>query len=353
MSLTDSQPESPLPDMLEPPPRRLKAVLFLLRSSRWIQGGLLVIFLIFALLGPSYLGTYGLTLAFTLFNYMTLAQSWNLVGGYGGQFSLGHSLFVGVGSYTVAVLIIHTNIPLYLAIPLSGLMAACIALVAALLLMRLREAYFSIGSLGLTMAGLTWMINWPYTGQASGLNLPPTVTLDYSTLYYLSLVLLIMTVTCIALLVRSPFGLRLMAIRDDEDAAAELGVYSFPVKLTAFAISAFFIGVVGALIALNSLNIEPNSAFSMDWVTTMIIITVIGGISTLTGPLIGAIVIFALQQLLQGYENLSALLIGLLLILIIRLVPDGIWTTLRIGILRLVEIMLKQRSTRQQKKNVG
>jgi branched-chain amino acid transport system permease protein len=309
---------------------------------------MLIILLIVAAMGPGYLSMYELTLAFTLFNYITLAQSWNLLGGYGGQFSLGHSLFVGVGSYTIAVLLLHSSIPLYLTIPLSGVVASFLAIIAALLLMRLRNVYFSIGSLGITIAGLTWMINWSYTGATSGLEIPPASTLAYSTLYYLSLGLLVLTMVSIVLLVRSSFGLRLMAIRDDEDAAAELGVHSFPVKLIAFAISAFFAGVAGALIALNALSIEPNSAFSINWVTTMIIITVIGGISTSVGPLIGAVVIFTLQQTLQGYQNLSALLTGILLILIIRLAPEGIWKTLIYGFRWLADIILKWRSTSQQ-----
>ncbi len=301
------------------------------RVWHWARWGLLAVVLLLAFLGPSYLGTYNLTLAFVLFNYITLAESWNLVGGYGGQFSLGHSLFVGAGAYTASVLLLHTGLPLYLTLLLSGCLASVLAALAALLLMRLREAYFSIGSLGLTMAALTWMINWSYTGQTSGLNLPPTATLSYTTLYYLSLTLLVLTLVSIALLVRSSFGLRLMAIRDDEEAAAELGVNSFPVKLAAFAISAFFIGIAGVLIALNSLSITPGAAFDMNWAITMIIITVIGGIATSTGPLIGAVVIFTLQQALQGYANLSTLLTGILLIVIIRLMPGGIWATLLKG----------------------
>jgi branched-chain amino acid transport system permease protein len=331
--LSNRQLEPPVPKKVEQPVKhtQLERALALQHAWRWIKWALLALVLLFALLGPNYLGQYNLTLAFALFNYITLAQSWNLVGGYGGQFSLGHSLFVGVGSYTVSVLLLHTILPLYLTIFLSGCLAALIAAVAALLLMRLREAYFSIGSLGLTMASLTWMINWPYTGQTSGLNIPPSGTLDYATLYYLSLGLLVLTMVCIALLVRSSFGLRLMAIRDDAEAAAELGVNSFPVKIATFAISAFFIGIAGALIAVNNLSVEPNSMFSMDWVTTMIIITVIGGIATSTGPLIGAVVFFTLQQALQGYQNVSTLLTGVLLIIIIRLMPEGIWITLLKG----------------------
>ncbi len=134
-----------------------------------------------------------------------------------------------------------------------------------------------------------------------------------------------------------------MAIRDDAEAAAELGVNSFPVKLATFAISAFFIGIAGALIALNNLSVEPNSMFSMDWVTTMIIITVIGGIATSTGPLIGAVVFFTLQQALQGYQNVSTLLIGVLLIIIIRLMPEGIWITLLKGFRWLTQDLINRR----------
>ena len=346
MTLSDQRSELTSSEAVEQPANRswFEQIPILKRFGRWILAGILGILLILALLGPTYLSVFDLTLAFTLFNYMTLAQAWNLVGGYGGQFSLGHSLFVGVGSYTVAMLLLHSTIPLYLALLLSGCAATCIATAAAVVLMRLREVYFSVGSLSLTMAGLTWMINWSYTGASSGLNLPPSATLDYSTLYYLSLALLVATIICIVLLVRSPFGLRLMAIRDDQEAAAELGVNSFPVKLITFAISAFFVGIVGALIALNNISIDPDSAFNLNWVISMIIITIIGGISTTTGPLIGAVVIFTLQQALQGYENLSALLTGILLILIIRLAPDGIWRAILNGLQRLTEISLKRRS---------
>lgn len=353
MTLSERQPEPISPETARQPSKRnwLEKGPFLRRFRRWIAAGLLVILLILALLGPTYLSVFELTLAFTLFNYMTLAQSWNLVGGYGGQFSLGHSLFVGAGSYTLAVLLLHSTIPLYLTLLLSGCVATCIAIVAALLLMRLREAYFAIGSLGLAMAALTWMINWSYTGATSGLSLPPTASLDYTTLYYLSLFLLVATIVCIVLILRSPFGLRLMAIRDDQEAAAELGVNSFPVKLITFAISAFFIGVAGALIAMNNLSIEPYSAFSLSWVTTMIIITVIGGISTRMGPLIGAVVFFTLQQALQGYQNLSTLLIGVLLIIIIRLAPGGIWRTLVNGFQWLADVSLKRSPASQQSFN--
>jgi branched-chain amino acid transport system permease protein len=134
-----------------------------------------------------------------------------------------------------------------------------------------------------------------------------------------------------------------MAVRDDEDAAAELGVNSFLVKMTAFTVSAFFVGLAGALIALQNVSIEPNSAFSLDWTVNMIIMSVLGGLATTTGPLIGAVVIFTLQQQLQGYGSWSTLAIGLLLIVVIRLAPEGIWVLLRQGTQRLVQMTITRR----------
>jgi branched-chain amino acid transport system permease protein len=316
-----------------------KAAAFVQRHRWWFGGSMLGIVLVLLAAGPSYLSLYNLALAFTLFDLMALALSWNLIGGYGGQFSIGHALFVGTGSYTVAVLLLHTGIPLFLAVLLSGIMAAFLAFLSALLLLRLRNAYFTVGSLGLAQAVLSWMINWSFTGQTQELSLPQSATLDYSTLYYASLALLVLTVAILVLLIRSPFGLRLMAVRDDEEAAIELGVNSFSVKMIAFMVSAFFVGIAGALIALQNFSLEPYSAFNTSWAINMIVMTIIGGISTTVGPLIGAVVIFALQQQFQS-NSWSSLVIGILLIIMIRIAPEGIWVLFRKGVRQLAQITI-------------
>ena len=316
-----------------------QAAVFVQRHRWWFGGSMLGIVLVLLAAGPSYLSLYNLALAFTLFDLMALALSWNLIGGYGGQFSIGHALFVGTGSYTVAVLLLHTGIPLLLAVLLSGIMAAFLAFLSALLLLRLRNAYFTVGSLGLAQAVLSWMINWSFTGQTQELSLPQSATLDYSTLYYASLALLVLTVAILVLLIRSPFGLRLMAVRDDEEAAIELGVNSFSVKMIAFMVSAFFVGIAGALIALQNFSLEPYSAFNTSWAINMIVMTIIGGISTTVGPLIGAVVIFALQQQFQS-NSWSSLVIGILLIIMIRIAPEGIWVLFRKGVRHLAQITI-------------
>jgi branched-chain amino acid transport system permease protein len=276
------------------------------------------------LVGPVFVGDYGLTLGFTLCIYASMATAWNLIGGYGGQFSLGHGLFVGAGAYTVGVLLVHTQLPVAVSTVLGGLAAAVLAALAGLPLLRLRAAYFSVGSLGVALAGLSWMINWRYTGATGGLYLPTDAIPDALHLYYLALGLLVVTLATVALLVRSRFGLRLMAVRDDEDAAAELGVNGFTVKLVAFTISAFFTGLAGALVALQKLSLEPYSAFSMGWAVSMIVMSVLGGLSTFAGPVVGAVVIYGLQQLLQDFQTLSTLLVGVLLIAIVCLAPQGL-----------------------------
>jgi branched-chain amino acid transport system permease protein len=337
MSISNRQSSVEEPSRQTPQQRRDLAVL-VGHSRRWMVWVIIGVVLAVLVAGPSYLNLYTLSLGFSLFNFMILALSWNLIGGYGGQFSLGHAIFVGAGSYTLAVLLVHTGIPLYLAVLLSGVLAALIATLSGLLLLRLRSAYFSVGTLGIALAGLSWMINWSYTGGTQELSLPPSATLDYSTLYYASLGVLVLTIVCLVLLIRSSFGLQSMAVRDDEDAAAELGVNSFLVKMTAFTVSAFFVGLAGALIALQNVSIEPNSAFSLDWTVSMIIMSVLGGLATTVGPLIGAVVIFTLQQQLQSYDSWSTLLIGLLLIIAIRLAPEGIWVLLRQGFERATQM---------------
>jgi branched-chain amino acid transport system permease protein len=186
------------------------------------------------------------------------------------------------------------------------------------------------------LAAQAWMINWSYTGAASGLNLPDGAMLDGTTQYYLAAGLMILTVVCITMVVHSRFGLRLMAIRDNEAAAAELGVHSLTVKLGAFVLSACFVGLAGALIAIQQVSIEPVSAFSLTWTITMIIMAVVGGASTLMGPIIGAGVIFAIQQQFQDYEAWSTLITGVALILIVVVAPAGLWGAVRAGVQRLI-----------------
>jgi branched-chain amino acid transport system permease protein len=286
-----------------------------------------VIALLFA--GPNYLSLGNVALAITLFNLMAMAQAWNLIGGYGGQFSLGHGLFVAVGGYTTVLVLVHTGLPLALTVVIAGVLTAGIGALAAMPLLRLRGVYFSVGTLGVMIAAQNWVINWKWAGQTRGVYLPDRGILGFNTQYYMAAALLVGTTAIVALAVRSRWGLRLMAVRDDESAAQELGVNGFRVKLVALATSAFLVGLCGALNAFQQLTLEPYSAFNIVWAINMILACVIGGLATIAGPLIGAALIFELQQQLQGYQNLTSLIEGAVLLAVIRFAPGGIWGLLR------------------------
>lgn len=296
----------------------------------WARGGLLLAALVAAtvMAGPFYLPPYGLVVGFGLFIAVAMAEAWNLVGGVAGQFALGHSMFVGVGSYVTALVLLNTDLPMPVAIGASGIVAGVIAALSALLFLRMRAAYFSVATLGLSLAGLAWTITWPYAGATAGLNLPGDTGLDDDVLYYLSGGLAILTIASAALLMRRPFGISLMAVRDDEEAAAELGVNPLVAKTVIMALSGLLTGLAGALVAIQKQTIEPYSAFSMVWAINMIVMSVIGGLGRAGGPALGAVFVFGLQQLLQSYAMWNQLVTAAALIAVIRFAPGGIWSIL-------------------------
>ena len=275
--------------------------------------------------GPHLLGTANETLWTTIFTLMALAQAWNLLGGYGGQFSIGHGLFVGLGGYTSTILLLHTGLPVAGAIAGAVLVSGIIGAVSAVPLLRLRGVYYSVGTIGLLLAVQAWFTNWSYAGQTTGVVMPASGTLGFNAQYYMAAGVVVLTTVVVWGLVRSRFGRRLMAVRDDEEAAAELGVDGFKVKLLAMTISAMLVGLAGSMNGFQQLTLEPYSAFSISWAINMILACVIGGLATVPGPLIGAALMFELQQRLQGSSDLAPLVEGVILLIVIRFVPGGIW----------------------------
>jgi branched-chain amino acid transport system permease protein len=254
-----------------------------------------------------------------------LAQAWNIMGGFGGQFSLGHAAFVGLGAYAFAMLLLHTGVPAPLALVLATLGALPLALVSSFALFRLRGVYFSVASLALALAVQAWMVSWNVTGGTQGLNLPIERLPDERVLYGYALVIAVAVTLFVWTLTRSDFGLRIRAVRDDEDAASSVGVWAFPVKLATFAISGAIASCAGALIAMQQISIEPNSMFGMTWTTNMIVMSVVGGLGTVAGPLLGAaIYYFGLTKLLEPYPSASIFVTGALILVVIKFAPHGV-----------------------------
>lgn len=289
----------------------------------------LVVFAVFAvvvILANGQISQYNQTLGVKLFMLAAAAQAWNLIGGYAGQFSLGQHMFIGMGAYTTAVMLREfTSLPLWVAVLTAGVLSAGFAALVSIPLLRLRDVYFSVGTLGVALAMQAWMINWEFTGQTQALALENRAFMMFDRQYYWAAALMLATTLTVLVIARTRFGMRLQAVRDDEDAAAELGVNAFMNKMLAFTISAFFTGIAGAVFALQKMTLDPGSAFTMEFTVNMVIMAVIGGLATVNGPLLGAALVFVLQQKLQDYGVWSTLITGVILIGVIRVMPGGIW----------------------------
>jgi branched-chain amino acid transport system permease protein len=300
------------------------------RRVAWLP--LTVVALAVFLNGPSWASPYEISTLFTVCTLIALAQGWNLIGGFGGQFSLANHAFVGAGGYTTALVMLHTGLPVWVAIVAGGVLSALLAAAVSFPLFRLRGVYFSIGSLAVALAVQAWMVNWTWAGATRGLNIPTGSLPAPETLYRYAVVLAVASTLIVYAVSRTQFGLRLMAVRDHEDAAVGLGVRGYTVKATAFVASAFVTGLVGAVIALNQISIEPMSAFGLAFTINMIVMAIIGGIGTTAGPIVGVLVVYyAIEKQLESVANLSTILTGVLVILVIRFAPNGLWGVFKRG----------------------
>ncbi len=255
---------------------------------------------------------------------MTLALAWNLVGGFGGQFSLGHSIFVGIGAYALAVILRTFGTPLIPTLLAAGLLSAFIGVLLAYPLLRLRGPYLAVGSLGMALAAYGWMINWDFTKASSSYNIPTEALLDIATLFRFSVVLALAALIAVIVLVRSPLGLRLVALRDDEAGAASLGVRRVRTLIPVWALSGFLTGLMGALYAMQRGNLTVDSAFSVQFSLDAVIICVLGGLGTISGPILGAIIVFYLRFYSADFSELALLIEAAIVVLVVRFVPGGL-----------------------------
>jgi branched-chain amino acid transport system permease protein len=260
----------------------------------------------------------------SLFILMVIAVAWNLIGGFGGQFSLGHSIFVGIGAYSSAIILTLWHWPLWPTLFLAAAIAAVIGVVIAFPLLRLRGPYLAIGSLGMTLATYGWMINWDFTKQSSSYAMPLEDLLGVTDLYNASIFLVLGAVLVSLLMVRSPLGKKLIALRDDESGATSLGVRRIRTLIPFWAVSGFLTGLAGVFFALQQGQLTVDAAFDTQFSLDSIIISVIGGAGTLAGPIIGSIVIYYVRFFAADYSNWAIVIEAVVVILVVRFFPRGI-----------------------------
>ncbi|HEY9243549.1 MAG TPA: ATP-binding cassette domain-containing protein, partial [Streptosporangiaceae bacterium] len=294
-------------------------------SRRGLVVAVLVLVAVIALaVVPGYTGQYGLLVAFEIVQLAALAQAWSLMAGYGGIVSLAVAAFVGVGSYATAEVSSKAGLGLYPSVLAGGVVAVIFAAIVAVPMLRFRGLYFTIGSLVLAEALGIFMSNYGGFGGNMGITLSGTAP-SPQTIYLLSFVVAVLATVIVAGLVRSRLGLGLRAIRDDEDVAERVGVLTFRTKLTVFLISSFVMGLVGGIQAQWTGYIEPTGAFALDWTIETVNAAIIGGVGTIAGPLLGSGISVGLSQRLANYPTIHLIILGVLLIVVIRLAPNGLW----------------------------
>ncbi len=283
-----------------------------------------------ALFPLSWPPTYFILVLLIFFTWASLASSWNIVGGYAGYVSIGNSFGFGLGGYVAAILLRNYGISPFLSAPVAGLVAAALGFVIGILTLRTKGPAFVIVTLSLVLAGNIIAQNWAAVGGANGLTLPilsmPSDVYMYP-FYYAMLIILIATMLASFQIRRSKFGLGLMAIREDEERAASMGINTLAYKSAAFAISLFFAGAVGSIFVYYQAYVFPDGAFSTLTDIRMIAIALLGGRGTFLGPLLGAAVIVPMTEIFVTYlgsSELNGVALGLLIVLIVKFKPDGI-----------------------------
>jgi branched-chain amino acid transport system permease protein len=266
--------------------------------------------------------------------FMIASASWNIFSGYSGYLALGHAVFFGSGGYAVALAARDWHVaggwPVFALLPFGGIVAGLIAIPVGLVALRTRRHTFVVVTIAIFFIFQLAAVNIGFTGGTSGILLPiaPFTAANYNQpFYYVALIILILTVVVSWAVRRSRFGLQLLAIRDDEDRALGLGVRTRRVKLTAFVLSAIPIGMVGGLYFYFVGQIFPQFGFDPLFDLSLALMAFLGGLGTIVGPLLGALVLESLQQYLtQTFSGNGTYLIayGVLFLVVILVLPRGV-----------------------------
>ncbi|MBN8966759.1 MAG: branched-chain amino acid ABC transporter permease [Rhizobiales bacterium] len=257
-----------------------------------------------------------------------LAQSWNIIGGYTGYASFGNSVFYGLGSYGVAIAMVQWNLPFAVGMVFGAVLAIAFAFLLGIPVLRLRGHYFAIATLALAQVMSAIVSNISLAGQNIGLVLPP---LNNDFLFYeLSLGLLVIATLTVFWLTRSRFGFGLIAIRENEEGAAVMGVNTTLYKVLAFALSGLFAALAGGIHAYWITFLDPESAFDISLNVKMIIMAVFGGPGTVFGPVLGAFVLSAVSEVLSSeVTNVAGLFFGVVVVAAVVLMPRGVADVMR------------------------
>ncbi len=253
----------------------------------------------------------------------TLAQSWNILGGFTGYVSFGNSVFYGLGTYGTAIAMVQYNLPFGVGLAIGALAAMLCAALVGLPILRLRGPYFAIATLGLNGAMAALISNLPIAGSNNGLVLP--LTRNDGLFYELAVALLVACTATVWWIASSRYGMALVAIREDEDAAGSMGVNATLYKVSALVLSSLFTAIAGGIHAYWSTFVDPASAFDTTLNVRMVIMCVFGAPGTVFGPVVGSFILSVIYELLASKISTAAvLLFGFVIVVAVIFIPKGL-----------------------------
>jgi branched-chain amino acid transport system permease protein len=261
--------------------------------------------------------------------YFIFAMMWNLLAGYGGMVSIGQQAFFGIGGYAMLMLGNFGGVNPFVAVPIAAVLTGLIALPVSWVAFRLQGGYFAIGTWVIAEVFRLGVANMSFVGGGSGTSLTALRGIDKATreraTFWIALACVVATIGLVYLFLRSKRGLALLAIRDNEVAAESQGIAVQRMKLAVYGVAAFGAGLAGALYFVGNLRISPDAAFSVNWTAFAIFMVVIGGIGRIEGPIVGALVFWALSKFFSDYGTWYLMGLGGLAIVVTLFFKQGLW----------------------------
>ena len=292
-----------------------------LKSKRSLVWGANLIMLILLATVPLYAPGYPVILLPSIFMYIVLAVGWTIFSGPTGYMSLAPAAFFGVGIYAAAIL--GNKLPLLIVVGIGGLASSVLGLLVGALTLRLRGIYFAVFTFGLVMLIAYFLLF--YELHVTGTRGRFVVVVDYTTIYYILLGILVLLLLTAYIIRRSKYGLALITIGQEEEAAAHTGVNVVMVKVITFAISAFFMGAAGTIMATRWTYIDPFIAFNPFFSFMAVVMAYFGGIGHFYGPILGAAVLTYLEEfLITRFAELYMIIFGAILVGVLLYLPEGL-----------------------------
>ena len=295
----------------------------------WISAALA--FLLVALAAASLKNEYYFFAGYTILMFIVLATAWNILGGYAGYVNFGTPAFFGLGAYTAAVLFKATEAPLLLQILAAAAMSGLLGFAVGLLTLRLRGIFFAIATIAVTVMMETLFTNWRYAGGATGLQLlrpaPVWPFESYTTMLFVVMAAMVVAAVAIARYIETSWlGRGLRAIRDSEEAAECSGVPTLKLKVFACTTSGALMGAAGAPMPMYLSFIEPASTFNLNYAIGALASPMIGGMTHYIGPVIGAVLLSTVQQVVTVTISgeMNVMVVGVLLVVFVVAAPEGI-----------------------------